>query len=117
MAIVYISLTINILVAGFWGVVLAFCPWWRLRVWPYGEDTPGTRILASLYLAITAFSIYALTAPIQFKQVCIFLFAFQIIYKTLSAVTVRNMKNPVVISNLLIVLVHSLSVYWLLNNN
>jgi len=114
--IVYISIAINILVAGFWGIVLAFFPGRRFRVWPYGEDSPGTRILSSLYLAIAAFSVYALTKPVQLRQLCLFLFAFQIVYKVLSAVTVRSMKNPVVLSNLLIVVPHSFSVHWLLNS-
>ena len=117
MSIVYFSITLNILVAGFWGVILAFCPRSRFRVWPYGEDTPGTRILSSVYLAIVAFSIYALIAPNQLAKVCIFLFAFQIVYKVFSAATVRDMKNPVVISNLLIIIPHSFSLWFLLKTS
>lgn len=115
MTIVYISIVINILVAGFWGFVLGFRPKWHLRVWPYGEDNAGTRILSSLYLAITAFSIFALMSPDNLPKVCLFLFPFQIVYKVLSAVTVRSFTNPVVISNLLIVVPHCFSVYWLVN--
>ena len=113
-AIVYVSLVINVLVAGFWGIILGFFPRARFRDWPYGPDTPGTRILSSLYLAITFFSLYALIVPSRMFSVCIFLFGFQIVYKLLSAITVRDFKNPVVLSNLLIVLIHSVSLWWIL---
>jgi hypothetical protein len=115
-AIVYVSLAINIVVAGFWGIVLGFFPKTRFRNWPYGEDAPGSRILSSLYLAITAFSLYALTDPHRLYSVCLFLFPFQIVYKSLSALTVRDMRNPVVLSNLLIVVIHSISLCWLLKH-
>ena len=81
-----------------------------------GEDAPGSRILSSLYLAITAFSLYALTDPHRLYSVCLFLFPFQIVYKSLSALTVRDMRNPVVLSNLLIVVIHSISLCWLLKH-
>ena len=112
-AIVYVSLMINVVVAGFWGIVLGFFPRVRFRNWPYGNDTSGTRILSSLYLAIMFFSLYALVKPGRLYSVCIFLFSFQIVYKTLSASTVCDFRNPVVISNLLIVVIHSISLLWL----
>jgi hypothetical protein len=115
-AFVYASLVINVLVAGFWGIILGFSPRARFRDWPYGPDTPGTRILSSLYLAITFFSLYALIVPKQMFPVCIFLFGFQIIYKLLSVITVRDFKNPVVLSNLLIALMHSVSLFWILKH-
>ena len=115
-AIVYLSLVINVLVAGFLGVVLGFFPRVRFRDWPYGADNPGIRILASLYLAITFFSLYALIDSDRLYSVCIFLFGFQIVYKLLSAITVRDFRNPVVIANLLIVLIHSISLGWLLKH-
>jgi len=115
-AIVYVSLWINIVVAGFWGIVLGFFPQSRFRNWPYGEDTPGSRILSSLYLAITFLSMYALVEPDRLYSVCIFLFGFQILYKSLSAITVRDFRNLVVISNLLIVVIHSISFGWLLKH-
>lgn len=108
-AIVYASLVINVLVAGFWGIVLGFFPRAHFRKWPYGEDTPGSRILSSLYLAIAFLSLYALSDPLKFSSWCIALFGFQIIYKVLSAVTVRDYRNPVVLSNLVIVVIHSVS--------
>lgn len=114
-AIVYVSLVINIVVAGFWGIVLGFFPRARFRDWPYGADTPGTRILSSLYLTIVLFSLYALIVPSWMSPVCIFIFGFQIVYKVLAAITVRDFKNPVVLSNLLIVLIHSISLWVILN--
>jgi hypothetical protein len=115
-AIVYLSLVINVIVAGFWGIVLGFFPLARFRDWPYGGDTPGSRILSSLYITIAFLSIYALLEPDRLYSVCIFLFAFQIIYKSLSAITTRNFRNPVVLSNLLIVIIHSVSLGWLLKH-
>lgn len=113
--IVYVSLVINVVVAGFWGVVLGFFPRAHFRDWPYGGDTPGSRILSSLYLTIALLSIYALVEPDRLYSVCIFLFGFQIIYKSLSAITARDLRNPVVLSNLLIAVIHSISLGWLLN--
>ena len=115
-AIVYLSLVINVIVAGFWGIVLGFFPRSRFRNWPYGVDSPGTRILSSLYLAISFFSLYARIIPDQMYPVCIFLFAFQIFYKSLSAITTRDFGNPVVLSNLLIVVIQSISLGWLLKH-
>jgi hypothetical protein len=115
-AIVYVSLAINVVVAGFWGIVLGFFPQASFRTWPYGGDTPGSRILSSLYLAITFFSLYALIEPQRLYSVCIFLFGFQIVYKLLSAITVRDFRNPVVLTNLLIVVIHSISLGWLLKH-
>jgi hypothetical protein len=117
MTIVYSSLVVNILVAGFWGVVLAFTPKANFRNWPYGPDSPGSRILASLYLAITILSVYALLDSHRIIPISMFLFLFQIIYKVLSAITVRDFKSPVVLSNLAIVVLHSISLYWLLSHS
>lgn len=112
--IVYASLVINVVVAGFWGIVLGFFPRAHFRNRPYGMDTSGSRILSSLYLTIASVSLYALIVPDRLDSVCIFLFGFQIIYKSLSAITVRDFRNPVVISNLLIVIIHAVSLGWLL---
>ena len=115
-AIVYVSLVINVIVAGFWGIVLGFFPRAHFRNWPYGVDTPGSRILSSLYLTIVFLSLYALLEPDRLYSVCLFLFGFQIIYKSLSAITVRDLRNPVVLSNLLIVVIHTISLGWLLKH-
>ena len=115
-AIVYVSLVINVFVAGFWGIVLGFFPRAHFRDCPYGVDTPGSRILSSLYLAIAFLSIDALLQPDRLYSVCIFLFGFQIMYKALSAITTRDFRNPVVLSNLLIVIIHSISLGCLLKH-
>jgi hypothetical protein len=115
-AIVYVSLVINVIVAGFWGIVLGFFPRVHFRDWPYGVDTPGSRILSSLYLTIAFLSLYALMEPKQLYSVCLFLFGFQIIYKSLSAITTRDFRNPVVLSNLLIVIIHFISLGCLLKH-
>ncbi len=114
--IVYISLVINVVVAGFWGIVLGFFPRTRFRYWPYGTDTSGARILSALYLTIAFFSLYALIVPRQMFSVCIFLFEFQIVYKLLTVITVRDFRNPVVLSNLAVVLIHSSSLWWILKS-
>ena len=116
-AIVYVSLVINVVVAGFWGIVLGFYPRTHFRYGPYGADTTGTRILSSLYLTIALFSLYALLiVPSQMFAVCIFLFGFQIVYKLLTVITVRDIRNPVILSNLAIVLIHSISLWWICNS-
>lgn len=115
-AIVYVSLVINVVVAGFWGIVLGFFPRTRFRYWPYGVDTSGARILSSLYLTIAFFSLYALTVPSRMFAECIFLFRFQIVYKLLTVITVRDFRNPVVLSNLAVVLIHSISLWWILKS-
>jgi hypothetical protein len=113
MTIVYVSLVVNILVAGFWGIILAFRPSANFRIRPFGSDNPGNRILASFYLAITFFSIVAFFKADQDIRLCIFLFAFQIVYKALSTITVRDFKKPVVLSNLAIVILHSFTLNWI----
>ena len=117
MIIVYTSLAVNILVAGFCGIVLAFIPRATVRIWPYGSDNPGNRILASLYLTIAFFSLYALLQPDQDIRLCIFLFAFQIVYKVLCVITVRDLRNPVVLANLAVVVLHSLSLNWIFSTS
>jgi hypothetical protein len=114
--IVDLSLVINVAVAGFWGVVLGFFPRAHFRNWPFGGDTPGSRILSSLYLTIAFLSLYALADPARMSPVCPYLFGFQIVYKSLSAVTVRDFRNPVVLSNILIMVIHSISLGWLLKH-
>ncbi len=116
MTLVYTSLSVNILVAGFWGIILAFKPSANFRILPFGSDNPGNRILASLYLTITVFSIVALLKADQNIWLCIFLFAFQIVYKVLSTITVCDFRNPVVLSNLAIVILHSFTLNWILSN-
>lgn len=112
MTIVYLSFAINILVAGFWGVVL-----FRNRVPKltrvFGQDSPGLRILASLYLSIAILSLFALIHQEYLISIAYVLFSLQIVYKVISAFSVRDFKNPVVISNLVIATIHAISIYTL----
>ncbi len=112
MTIIYLSLVVNILVAGFWGSIL-FRNSYPAQSRPFGADAPARRILACLYTAIAALSIVAVAyAPFLIPIVTI-LFPLQILYKLLTVFAVQNIKNPIVISNVLIAILHSISLYAL----
>lgn len=114
MAVIIASLVVNVIVAGFFGVVLAFG---LTRIVPhadevFGPDSPSRRILSCLYLAIALVSIAGLAIP-QFRLPIVFvLFPLQIIYKLLTLVIVRDLRNPVPWSNLAISALHGVSL-WL----
>jgi hypothetical protein len=110
MAIIYISFFINIAVAGFWGIVLFRNRLPKLSA-VFGSDSPGIRILASLYLAIAIVSIFAILSPVYIVSIACVLFPLQIIYKILSVFSVKDIRNPVVISNLGIAFFHCVSLY------
>lgn len=83
----------------------------------WGPDTPARRILASIYAAILVSSIVlvalssaATTDIIPWAQA---LLGLQVIYKALSAYVV-GLRNPVVLSNIAIALVHlaTLAMLW-----
>lgn len=116
MIIVYISFVINILVAGFWGCIL-FSGKFPTVAKVFGPDSPGVRILSSMYLAIAFLSAFALIHESYLLTIATVLFPFQIIYKVISAFSVRNIKNPVVISNLIIAAIHLVSVYILISSH
>jgi hypothetical protein len=84
---------------------------------PWGERTPARDILLAIYIAILVVSIALLagvalggpTATIEAAAAA--LFTVQIVYKVLTAVTVRDaLRNPVVLSNLGIAVVHAITV-------
>ena len=84
---------------------------------PFGERTPARDILLAIYIAILVVSIALLaglalggpTATIEVAAAA--LFTVQIVYKVLTAVTVRDaLRNPVVLSNLGIAAVHAVTV-------
>lgn len=112
MNIVYMSLAVNILVAGFWGSVLFRNSYPNLSK-VFGSDSPGLRILSSLYSAIAVASVIAVIFPEYTIAIVSVLFPLQIFYKLLSVVAVKNIKNPVVVSNVFIALLHSVSLYML----
>jgi hypothetical protein len=96
------------------GSLAARAPW-VARAW--GDRTPARDILLAIYIAILAASIallavVAATGPsVAIEAAAVSLFAVQIVYKVLTAVTVRNaLRNPVVLSNLGIAAVHGVTV-------
>jgi len=102
-----ISLVLNIL------VLIPVCSGILLKAnWAvdsFGVETPAQGILLSIYLAILIFS-----ALLLFKfdpKFVMALLSVQIIYKLLSPIMVGTFTNPVIISNLIIALFHSYSVW------
>jgi len=113
-AVIIASLVVNVVVAGFFGVVLAFG---LTRILPhadavFGPDSPSRRILSCLYLAIAIVSVVAIVLPQYRLPIVLVLFPLQIIYKLLTLVIVRDFRNPVPWSNLAISVLHGVSL-WL----
>lgn len=81
----------------------------------YGERTPARDILLAIYLAIlvgsAALLVAFLLAPATgVLGAVVALLGLQIIYKVLTAITVRAaLRNPVVLSNLGIAAVHAIT--------
>lgn len=74
-----------------------------------GEFNPARGILLAIYMTILIASIGLLIFPdIKFA---IALLLVQIVYKLLTPFTVRTMKHPFVISNMLVAIVHIATVY------
>ena len=116
MTIVTISYIVNILVAGLMGSLLffnikGFFAERMLKV--FGENTAGRQILACLYLSITIFSVVGLLNSDYFFKIAFFLFPFQILYKSLTLISVKDKKNPVPYANLAISILHVFSFYYI----
>lgn len=84
----------------------------------FGSDTPARRILACLYLTIGLASCYALIQLASGQSdiawsVAKTLFPLQIIYKLMTAIAV-GLRHPVVITNLGIVVLHTITLLTLL---
>ena len=73
----------------------------------YGPDTAARSILLSVYLAIGIVS--ALLLFYREPKLVAALLAVQVIYKLTTPVTVGTLSNPVVISNLLIAVLHAVT--------
>ena len=69
-----------------------------------GEFNPARGILLAIYAAILLGSIYLLISPNN--QFATALLLMQIVYKLLTPFTVKTLKHPFVISNILIAIVH-----------
>ena len=78
-----------------------------------GIFTPARGILLAIYLTI----LIASTALLFYTdlKLAFGLFVMQIIYKVLSPFTVKTIKNPIVISNLLIATFHFVTIYSMIN--
>jgi hypothetical protein len=74
-----------------------------------GEFNPARGILLAMYTSILIASVYLLFAPD--KKYIIALLSIQIVYKLLTPFTVKTIKHPFVISNILIALFHVLTIY------
>ena len=79
-----------------------------------GSFTPARGILLAMYITILLASILLLF--FQNPTLIFALLFMQIVYKFLSPITVKTVKNPIVISNLLIAAFHMLTVITMLNS-
>lgn len=80
-----------------------------------GAFTPARGILLAMYTTILLASILLLffyDAKLAFA-----LFFMQIIYKLLSPFTVKTIKHPFVISNIIIAIFHILTIYTMIKAN
>lgn len=114
---IFVSLILNIVVLLPVCASLIWHAGWTKEA--YGDPTPARGIMLSIYLSILAISvalaIALITAPSdKLTSMAIALFVVQILYKLTTPVTVRSVRNPVVISNLLIAAVHivTVNVLW-----
>ena len=110
---IFVSLALNLLVlAPVCASLLLNAPWTQSA---YGGSTPARGILLSIYLAILIVSAGLIAGLLispspRFISMAIALFVVQIIYKVTTPMTVGSMRNPVVLSNLAIALVHAVTV-------
>lgn len=74
----------------------------------YGDRSPARDILLSIYFSIAAVSAFLLL--IGNIGMIAALLLVQVVYKILSALTVGTLRNPVVVSNLLIAILHMFTV-------
>ena len=115
---VYISHAANVL------ILIAVCTaLWRGDTGmddAFGPDSPARRILACVYFAILLTSLYALIragfgASHIALQIALVLFPLQIIYKLATAFAV-GIDNPVVVTNLAVVALHTATLIAMLRN-
>jgi hypothetical protein len=80
----------------------------------FGDWTPARGILLSIYMAIAVASAALLVRPDP--RMASILLGLQIIYKVTTPFTVGTLKNPVVISNLVIAVTHLGTLYLSVQN-
>jgi hypothetical protein len=76
-----------------------------------GEFNPARGILLAIYMTILIASIGLLIFPDTKFSMALLL--MQIVYKLLTPITIKTLKHPFVISNVLIAIVHLVTVYSL----
>lgn len=76
-----------------------------------GEFNPARGILLAIYMTILIASIGLLIFPDTKFSIALLL--MQIVYKLLTPFTVKTLKHPFVISNMLVAIVHIVTVYSL----
>ena len=110
---VRLSLGLNI------AVLIPVCTVLILNLTPFvdvwGAATPARGILLSMYVSILVLSIGLwmqknpmLVAPMLAMQVC---------YKVMTPITVGTITNPVVISNLVIAIVHGITLWYIVKHH
>jgi hypothetical protein len=110
---VRLSLGLNI------AVLIPVCTVLILNLTPFvdewGPATPARGILLSIYVSILVLSIGSwmqknpmLVAPLLAMQVC---------YKVMTPITVGTITNPVVISNLVIAIVHGITLWYIVKHH
>jgi len=111
-SMLYLSLILNI------AVLIPVCTGIALNLgWvvkSYGGPTQARGILLSIYLAIGLASLGLLFYPDP-KMIAALLMV-QVIYKVLTPLTVGTIKNPVVISNIMIAAFHSITLVAIYRN-
>ena len=79
-----------------------------------GVFTPARGILLAIYVSIllaSSFLLFFMDVKLAFA-----LFSIQIVYKVLSPFTVKSIKNPIVISNLVIAAFHLVTVITMMKS-
>lgn len=104
------SLALNILVLAPVCAGLLLAAKWTVPA--FGPPAPARGILLSIYLAIGAMSALLVACPR--REAIAALLAFQIAYKLTTPFTVGSIRNPVVVSNLLIAAFHGATLTILL---
>ena len=110
---VRVSLGLNI------AVLIPVCTVLILNLTPFvdvwGAATPARGILLSMYVSILILSVGLwmqrnpmLVAPLLAMQVC---------YKVMTPITVGSITNPVVISNLVIAIVHGVTLWHIVKHH
>lgn len=110
--LIYVSLIVNIVVLVPILVLMIIKSPLVDHAW--GSFTASRGILMSIYFAILVASVVLLIMPVAAFIAA--LLSVQVIYKVTTPVTVRSLKNPVVISNLVIATLHIFTVVSLFNS-